>query len=1109
MMHILKALLFAAPPPTGLAPTGPKHPGVLWYGYSVRTGAADIRVDDVAQVAPPNSRTSRYTSAIAHGGALSRVEVALGTPHGSVVYYDNKPPAHLSAGFFHPSYQSGVPPLVPFPQGYVQPFGADGPPVPTQRFIGQVDHSQQPLPFSSLGPRIGTRAVPAVPFVASGVANGPAQQQPFSATVRITTRALTAAGEVEAGEVYSAQRKPPEEVVPFTNADHERLAVATPLSRPADERELEPSGTLPESGVQESISTHEHEDNVRQLSGRDSLSSSTAASVALQTSQSQDTSSVVKNHVKTPLVLNNGRGQYDFRGYEQFKGQPGVEDVPEAPEDSRTSKKHRHNFRREKAEPNKERKSNLEPVDSFDEEYDHDYEHDAGQRASKIPLPPNREDSSLSRSFVPITQDELPLTVRPDYQKPRESDLVTTSPGGSQDEKDLHENRGKGSESVSEETSTDDDVNHEESTEDGTNKHKSRVLSIALGEPATVMGAHHEQKIQRVISSKKNETPVSSGGAKPARVLNIYLNSVVKPSSEVVDTNETTATTAAPTEAPEEPVLRKDSLLGPSDLVLRPQFDLSAENARDLLATFTRSQKEQNKASQTSRNLFHTGTSSSTKTPIVRSVKKVKSENEEAEAVQKETVLLPSTTKVPSKSSLSFEKASIKTAEIISSSQETSLELSSSFCSSVRASVSVEGLTALNDKAKPSTSTPPISSSFSSTRSPTSTLTVTDVLDRSKSAAEAVPLYETPLQPTPTPKLTKMLSTRNFDNDEFPTCQNTCFWTLVRRSKPTSAVANVATSSPKGPAVSATSVMHVSSSTISGSDLLSPTLVNQTSARSSKGKRAKTEIDGRRSAGGRTQKASSPVSESRNKTLDLRSSLGAEDKSDQLSDLGTEESKANSSVTSLPSARNRPREANKRKSKQSTEHSSERLSSDPKLHNSLGANNDHINVQDEDAYLVDGDDSPHRRRNHSSPRTDVTGNQLLEQADVAAETPSGEPTKSQDDEDPSSREQQVFLPAAAVPIDSAGNGSLNSDVSDDELSVEGPAAPDPTNEATGPEFTRPMPLWPFLAPLLLLLFLPPAVWCLLRPEKLPPPPLPPPPPPPMPPSFHSWGRPSY
>ncbi|XP_050029218.3 uncharacterized protein, partial [Dermacentor andersoni] len=388
----LQALLFAAPPPTGLAPTGSKNPGVLWYGYSVRTGAADVRVDDVAQVAPPNSRTSRYTSSIAHGGALTRVEVALGTPHGSVVYYDNKPPDHLSAGFFHPSYQSGVPPLVPFPQGYAQPFGAEGPPVPTQRFIGQVDHSQQPLPFSSLGPRIGTRAVPTVPFVAPDVANGPVQQQPFSAILRsqpaysqplepvvqsgsplatslqgqpdVTRKKAAvitlvvqprpspalesgdlASQEVEADEVYSAQRKPPQEVVPFPNADHESLGVVSPLSRPADEREQEPSGTLPESGVQESVPTYEDEENVRQLTGSDDKSSSTTASVALQTSQSQDTSSVVKNHVKTPLVLNNGRGQYDFRGYKQFEGQPGVEDIPEAPEDSRTSKKHRHNFR--------------------------------------------------------------------------------------------------------------------------------------------------------------------------------------------------------------------------------------------------------------------------------------------------------------------------------------------------------------------------------------------------------------------------------------------------------------------------------------------------------------------------------------------------------------------------------------------------------------------------------------------------------------------------------------------------------------------------------------------------------------------------------------------
>ncbi|KAH6931731.1 hypothetical protein HPB50_000038 [Hyalomma asiaticum] len=173
-----------------------------------------------------------------------------------------------------------------------------------------------------------------------------------------------------------------------------------------------------------------------------------------------------------------------------------------------------------------------------------------------------------------------------------------------------------------------------------------------------------------------------------------------------------------------------------------------------------------------------------------------------------------------------------------------------------------------------------------------------------------------------------------------------------------------------------------------------------------------------------------------------------------------------------------------------------------KLDNSLAAKNDHVYVEDEDAYLLDGDHSPNPPGNDSSSQIDVSGNYLREQAKDPALTFGGSrPTTSQDDEDPSSREQEVSLPPAAVPIDPTGNSSYNSDVSDDELSVEGPTAPDPTNEATGPEFTRPMPLWPFLAPLLLLLFLPPA--------KLPPPPMPPPPPPPMPPTFHSWGHPSY
>lgn len=383
MILLFVALLFAVPPPIGLAPTGSKPPGVLWYGYSVRTGAADIRVDDVAQVAPPNSRTTRYTSAIAHGGALSRVDVALGTPHGSVVYYNDNPPADVAARLFSPNYPGGVPPLVPFPQGYVQSFGPDGPPVPTQRFIGQVDHSERPLPISSLGPRIGARALPSVPLVAQGAEDRPPHQPPFSAIVRsrpvlsqpvgpvvqsrsplhsphqnqpqftrnkaavitlvVTPGSSPALGTtqgVEAAEVINARPTQPQLRAPFPTAEQE-----IPSSVSSDEREIKPSGKLPESNVQDSRVNYEEEQNVKHLSGNHDQLSSTVASVGLQTSQSQDTSSVVKNQIKTPVVLNNGRGQYDFRGYEQFEGQPGAEETPEAPEDSRTSKKYRHNFR--------------------------------------------------------------------------------------------------------------------------------------------------------------------------------------------------------------------------------------------------------------------------------------------------------------------------------------------------------------------------------------------------------------------------------------------------------------------------------------------------------------------------------------------------------------------------------------------------------------------------------------------------------------------------------------------------------------------------------------------------------------------------------------------
>ncbi|XP_077511390.1 uncharacterized protein LOC144121848 [Amblyomma americanum] len=401
MIVLCAALLLAVPLPTGLAPTGSKPPGVLWYGYSVRTGAADIRVDDVAQVAPPNSRTTRYTSAIAHGGALSRVEVALGTPQGSVVYYDDSPPAHVSAGLFNPSLRSvpQLPALVDFPQGYVQPYGADGPPVPTQRFIGQVDHSREPLPVSSLGPRVAARALPANPVVPTGIVSGleQQQQQPLTAFVRtqpvlqslppalerrpplsdvvaqqslpkrpyvnnnkaavislvVQPRSHPALGadnlsyqEADAAVLVSptGPRSLAPAVLPPAAVVHRTGPPVGVVPKPVDGDELESSGALPAIDIPETVPIQD-EEKPELYDGGKQQSLSTVASVGLQTSQSQDTTSVVKNHVKTPLVLNDGRGQYDFRGYKQFAGHSGASDIAEAPEDSRTSKKHRHNFR--------------------------------------------------------------------------------------------------------------------------------------------------------------------------------------------------------------------------------------------------------------------------------------------------------------------------------------------------------------------------------------------------------------------------------------------------------------------------------------------------------------------------------------------------------------------------------------------------------------------------------------------------------------------------------------------------------------------------------------------------------------------------------------------
>lgn len=394
MIILFAVLLFAAPPPTGLAPTGFKPPAVLWYGYSVRTGASDVRVDDVAQVAPPNGRTSRYTSAISHGGALSRVEVALGTPQGSVVYYEDGSQTH-TPGAYGARYQKvspqSLPGLVSFVPGYEQPYGADGPPVPTLRFVGQVDHSQQPRPIASpvsAGPvgapllppvlavpttlrSVGQPRVPTTILVPAQPVLGPppiqqAQVSPLlptqpdvekrkAAVISLVVQPLAPPGvgaalasneEIKAaGVLTTVTPNAQEQVLALPNAavDVSDPAVHS-VSKSPDGDELQLSDTLPGSDVQSTIPAGPDVKAVD--TGVDALvTTSTLATIPLQTSQSQDTTAVVKNHVQTPLVLNNGRGQYDFRGYKQFAGHSGSTVVGEAAEDSRTSKKHRHNFR--------------------------------------------------------------------------------------------------------------------------------------------------------------------------------------------------------------------------------------------------------------------------------------------------------------------------------------------------------------------------------------------------------------------------------------------------------------------------------------------------------------------------------------------------------------------------------------------------------------------------------------------------------------------------------------------------------------------------------------------------------------------------------------------
>ncbi|CAN7938053.1 unnamed protein product, partial [Ixodes hexagonus] len=123
--------------------------------------------------------------------------------------------------------------------------------------------------------------------------------------------------------------------------------------------------------------------------------------------------------------------------------------------------------------------------------------------------------------------------------------------------------------------------------------------------------------------------------------------------------------------------------------------------------------------------------------------------------------------------------------------------------------------------------------------------------------------------------------------------------------------------------------------------------------------------------------------------------------------------------------------------------------------------------------------------------------------------PPSAPNQSADQLVPKHRDNGSVGPGSDTVLTSL-NVSLFSEVSENELSAKTSSFDDPAEESTGPEFSRSMALWPFLAPLLLLMLLPPAVWWLLKPEALPPPPFPPPPfprPPPSsqrPSSLRSW-----
>ncbi|CAN7938052.1 unnamed protein product, partial [Ixodes hexagonus] len=371
----LQAALWASCAPGRQAQATGSPAGPLWYGYTVRTGNADVRFDDVANLAPNNGRSTRYSTAITHGNALSRVEVALGSPHASTAYYEGaaaaaspygaRGPQGLPYGATH-VFPGARSPLVGIPRAQssldrAALLGAPGPPF---RFVGQVDHSlgderfmvrpDAQLPAS----HVVRRRVFRRRFRARRVFPG-SETQDINASldVRGENAQPVPVAVFPGGPGPDDGAIPAPDVVPSVG---EHGGPPTPLlkaetqaapTKPAPAKDVEE----PEEYVSDADSdyaqstptpaTLERPPKPEPNGKKQTATPLAASSATLDTSQSQDTSSVVKNHVETPLVLHAGRGPYDFRGYTQDARQlRGIAGDGVSPDWS-TSKKFRHNFR--------------------------------------------------------------------------------------------------------------------------------------------------------------------------------------------------------------------------------------------------------------------------------------------------------------------------------------------------------------------------------------------------------------------------------------------------------------------------------------------------------------------------------------------------------------------------------------------------------------------------------------------------------------------------------------------------------------------------------------------------------------------------------------------